>query len=119
MRDMDVVRKMVLALSTAEVPLGEVEGVSASDFILHACLLMEAELAIGTKTSSSSRPGFPNAVVLHRLTWAGYDFADQIRDDTLWQKAKEHVIQPAGSFAFGILGEFLKAEIRKRIPGLG
>jgi len=43
------------------------------------------------------------------LTWAGQDFLDAAKDDTLWKKAKETVIKPGASFTFDVLLAWLKA----------
>ena len=56
------------------------------------------------------------AALIWRLTWAGQDFADAISSDTLWCKAKENVLKPAGSWTFDVLKEWLKAEILQGLP---
>jgi len=53
-----------------------------------------------------------------RLTWEGCDFADAVRSDTLWKKAKEMVIKPTASFTFGLLKDWLKSEIAQGLPTL-
>jgi hypothetical protein len=45
------------------------------------------------------------------LTWAGQDFLDAARDDTLWKKAKETVIKPGASFTFDLLLAWLKTQV--------
>jgi len=50
-----------------------------------------------------------------RLTWNGQDFADAATDDTIWKKAKEKVLQPASSWTFALLLEYLKAEIKAKL----
>jgi len=56
--------------------------------------------------------------MVERLTWAGCEFADAVRSDTLWAKAKKEVIKPGISFTFDILKEWLKAEITQGFPTL-
>lgn len=53
---------------------------------------------------------------IKRLTWNGCNFADEIRNETLQNKAKEHVLKPNTSFSFSILKEWLKAEISQGLP---
>ena len=43
-------------------------------------------------------------------------FASAIDNDTLWRRAKENVIKPAGSWTFDVLKEWLKAEIVQGLP---
>jgi hypothetical protein len=38
-----------------------------------------------------------------------------MRDDTVWKKAKEHVLKPGASWTFDILKEWLKAEAKSRL----
>lgn len=53
--------------------------------------------------------------VVQRLTWAGHDFLDAMRDDTVWKKAKEHVLKPGASWTFDVLKEWLKAEVKAKL----
>lgn len=114
-RDMDIVRKIVLALRDSEKMLNKVEGVGDSEYLMHAQLLIEAGLADGTASKTIHNGAYPMAVMLFRLTWAGHDFADAIDDDTLWKKAKDNVIKPGVSWSFGLLGEWLKMEAKTRL----
>jgi Hypothetical protein (DUF2513) len=115
-RDMDIVRKIVLAVRGAPDVVNSVEGVSTEEFAFHAQLLEEAGLVTVALQGGEKR--IARAAVIFRLTWAGQDFADSIIDDTLWKKAKENVLKPSASWTFGILVEYLKVEIKTRIPGL-
>jgi len=115
-RDMDLIRQIVLAANASEGIVNGIEGVSKEQFAAHVQLLDEAGLLVAAINGGPKR--LPLAAVVYRLTWAGHDFADSIVDDTLWNKAKENVLKPASSWTFGILLEYLKAEIRRNIPGL-
>ncbi|WP_225783362.1 DUF2513 domain-containing protein [Xenophilus sp. Marseille-Q4582] len=118
-RDMDLIRR--IALETAALPYGEqltaLEGVAEEDFVTHVIWLQEAGLikaiaqdGVGT---SEARYAF-----VFRLTWAGCEFTDAIRDDTLWKKAKANVLKPGMSFTFDVLKEWLKTEITQGLPTL-
>ncbi len=113
-RDMDMIRRLVLALEDGY--LNQLDGVDPLEYTYHAQLLIEAGLAEGAL--APGQRGIPGAAVLWRLTWAGHDFADAIRNDTIWNSAKEKVIKPSASWTFGVLLDFLKLEIRRHIPGL-
>ena len=122
-RDMDVVRKIVLAVH--EAPLGsstsQVDGVDAKVFAAHAQLLMEAGLVqaalLGADKNNPQAPmkRIPESAIIYRLTWSGQDFADAIRDETLWNRVRSKVIKPAGSWTFGVLLDVLKSEIVTQI----
>ncbi|NMZ73412.1 DUF2513 domain-containing protein [Pseudomonas nitroreducens] len=116
-RDMDLIRKIVLVVNDLESgAINSMEGVDQFRFTYHAKLLIEAGLAEGVVTSPVN--GQFSGAKLWRLTWSGHDFADSIKDDTLWKKAKDNVIKPSASWSFNVLLEYLKFEIRRRIPGL-
>jgi len=114
-RDMDLIRRMALAI--AELPhdaqLPGLEGVDHQDFVLHAIWMQEAGLIDADVQESL---GAPPVVWINRLTWEGCEFADAVRNDTLWNKAKEHVLKPASSFTFGVVRDWLKAEIMNGLP---
>ena len=116
MRDMDLIRKIMLAARETEGVVNGIDGVDKEMFAAHVQLLDEAGLLVAAINGTSKR--LPVAAIVYRLTWSGHDFADSIIDNTLWNKAKENVIKPASSWTFGILLEYLKAEIRSNIPGL-
>lgn len=118
-RDMDLIRR--IALEVADLKFGHVlinmedEGVDAATFGIHAIWMQEAGLikaAIAEYTASDEPP----RVKISRLTWAGCEFVDAIRDDTLWQKAKVSVLKPGMSFTFDVLKEWLKTEISQGLP---
>ena len=115
-RNMDVVRKIVLALRESDEPIDHVDGIEEAQYLMHAELLIEAGLAEGEPVRYlENASSYPSAVTLTRLTWQGQDFADAIDDDTLWTKAKVKVIKPGASWTFSLLLEWLKAEARTRL----
>lgn len=114
-RDMDVVRQIVLAVRDANAAVSGVDGVEPDVFAEHVRLLEEAGLVTAAVQLAQQRI---RAAVVWRLTWAGQDFADAIKDTSLWQKAKNDVIKPAGSWTFGVLMDYLKAEITRGLPSL-
>lgn len=117
-RDMDLIRRITLAV--AALPYDEtltgLPGVDEATFGMHAMWMDEAGLikaAIHEYLDDE-----PPTAVIFRLTWAGADFADSIRDETLWNKARETVLKPTASFTFGLLRDWLSAEIREGFPTL-
>jgi hypothetical protein len=114
-RNMDIIRKIVLAVRNAENTVNSVEGITSKDFAYHAQLLEEAGLVSAAIQGQGKR--IAEAAVIFRLTWAGEDFADSIKDDSLWNKAKENIIKPSASWTFGILLQYLEFEIKRITPG--
>lgn len=115
-RDMDIIRKIILAVRQAETQVISVEGITPQQFAMHAQLLVEAGLVTAALGGDTNR--ISTSAMIYRLTWDGHEFADAIIDDTLWKKAKEIVIKPAASWTFSLLWEYLKMELRRQLPGL-
>lgn len=117
-RDMDLIRR--IALEVAELEYGYAltgqDGVSPEVFGVHAIWMVEAGLIKASiqEFMSKSAP----KVQIHRLTWTGCEFVDSIRDETVWNKAKQEVIKPGMSFTFDVLKEWLKTEITQGLPTL-
>lgn len=117
-RNMDIVRRIALATAELEygATLGELEGVDQATFGVHVMWMLEAGLIRGhVQEYQGNDP--PDAWV-NRLTWEGNEFADAVRSDTVWTKAKANVIKPSASFTFGLLKEWLSSEIRDGFPTL-
>jgi len=116
-RDMDLIRRIALAGSgDTAMPLTELDGVEKPVFVEHVALMIEAGLVDGV--AAGGRPEARGIAMMHRLTWQGHDFADSIRDESVWKSAKEKVIKPTGSWTFSLLTEVLKMEIKRHLPGL-
>lgn len=119
-RDMDLVRR--IALEVADMDFGYViasmedEGIDAATFGMHVIWMKEAGLVVASVQEFQS--GEPPKVQVRRLTWAGCELVDAIRDDTLWAKAKTSVLKPGMSFTFDVLKEWLKTEITQGLPTL-
>jgi hypothetical protein len=114
-RDMDAIRKIVLAAKDADKQITNLEGVDQQTFMNSVALLHEAGLVHAAIRESH---GTAQAALLFRLTWNGHEFADAIKDESLWNKAREVVLKPAAGWTFSILTEYLKAQILGRLPGM-
>lgn len=111
-RDMDLIRRIALAIEELppDEPLKDLPGVDAHVFVLHAQWMQEAGLVTATLHPSNGREPADFAMIW-RLTWDGCEFAEAVRSDTLWAKAKKQVIAPSSSWTFGVLTDWLKSEI--------
>lgn len=103
-RDMDLIRKILLEAEQDNSDHGLsdflIPGFTQEQIGYHVYLLKNAGLVEGYI-------GFDNGSVnvgsydINRMTFAGHDFLDAIRDDVVWTKRKEKVIE------FGV-GAFLE-----------
>ncbi|MBL8800175.1 MAG: DUF2513 domain-containing protein [Planctomycetia bacterium] len=107
---MDLVRKLVFAIE--EYPNGfapdklEVEGYTEEQIGYHLSLMLEAGLINGSDITHMGCTS-PQAMA-SSLTWAGHEFADAARSDTLWNQAKKTVKEKVGSVSIAILTEYLQ-----------
>ncbi len=117
-RDMDLIRR--IALTTADLPYGEtldsLPDVPQEAFVTHVAWLHEAGLVRATYQEGSGSSAM--YAIVFRLTWAGCEFADAVRSDTTWARAKTNVLKPGMSFTFDLLKDWLKAEIAQGLPTL-
>lgn len=61
--------------------------------------------------------GVMNGILFRRLTWAGHDFVDAVRDEDIWNKTKEGALA-AGGFSFDLVKDLAKGFIRKKVETL-
>lgn len=116
-RDMDLVRR--IALATADLPAGghlsQLNDVDQPTFNIHVEWMVEANLVKAILYPIDGQMGG----IIQRLTWEGCEFADSVRNDTLWKAAKEKVLIPSASWSFGLLREWLAEELKNGFPTLG
>jgi hypothetical protein len=58
------------------------------------------------------------AASIDRLTSAGHDFCAGIRQDTIWNKAKEHILKPGAFYGLSVLVEYVRVQVHQRVFGV-
>lgn len=116
-RDLDLVRKILLQMEAAEHgffkgPL-TIADHSDEEIGYHVFLMSQAGLVKALPDSEINSQS-PHATPIN-ITWAGHEFLEASKDDGLWNKAKTHVLKPAGGAAFDVLLEWLKSEAKQRL----
>lgn len=110
-RDMDLIRKILLwAIDEPHGYLAknpEIEGYTDEQIAYHVYLMDQAGLVEAATRDVIGIPS-PDGTIIS-VRWAGYEFADATRDDTIWRRAMKSVLSEGRSFSFEILKEFLKA----------
>lgn len=117
-RDMDLVRELLLLIEKeidpaedTESPPAALEGRTHDEIVYHLTIMAEAGFLIG-------EPALSNAFFTDRMTWAGHDFLDGVRDEAAWKKTKDGA-QQIGSWTVGVLVDLAKAyakqEAKKRL----
>lgn len=119
-RDMDLVREIILALEdhptgyATDAPLA-FPGFTEAQVGYHVLIMGEAEL-LTVDEMTAFGDSTPNAVPV-RLTWAGHEFADAVRNDTVWNNTKAR-IGAAGSATLKVWVEVASKFMLQQI-GLG
>src|SRR4051794_6133972 len=107
---MDLLRKIVLAVEdhqgagTWGAHIATIDGYTKEQIGHHCYLLCSAGLADGI--DATPRNGTVAYLIKH-LTFAGHDFADASRNDTIWGRAKKMVTEKAGGAAFEVFKQVL------------
>lgn len=89
-RNWDVIRKILIqveALPSEDDTLGSdaITGVIPELAAYHMRLLIEAGLLEGGCRNATAAPW----CYVSRMTWAGHEFLDAVRRDTIWNKLRE------------------------------
>lgn len=116
-RDFELIRKILLEAEgfppgTSGFHVNFPDEYSDSLVNEHAEILIDAGLLDGKVLRGAA--GL-SAVMILKLTWAGHDFLEASRDDTIWAKAKKLTVEKGGGITFDLLLAWLKKEGAERL----
>jgi hypothetical protein len=105
-RDMDLVRKIMFAVEEADPEtlrrkLLSIEGYDAATVAYHVKLMQQADLVEAHVVEPDNQP--PQFAMVYGLTWAGHDWLDATRNETVWAKTKQWVAEKGGGASFDVL----------------
>lgn len=106
-RDMDLCRAVLQQIEQKPPDYNppmvlRIEAYSNAEIGYHVLLLHEAGLLYAEQVPPPSPMPFGDWKPF-RLTWQGHEFLEVARNDTLWQKAKNIVLEKVGSLSFEAL----------------
>ncbi len=118
-RDMDLIRNILLTIERCDdVPPKMLRNDSFLDLCdnpqvisLHIELLIEAGYLESKSTLTID--GLKNFEI-SRITFAGYEYLDTVRDPKVWRNVKDKISKLGGA-AFDIILELAKAEVTKEL----
>lgn len=121
-RDMDLVRKIMLAVEASERPLDSslirIGGYTGEMITEHMRLLNEAGLIEGISAYSVEHK---LKWIELRLTWNGHDFLDAARNESIWTETVTEVRRKSGAVPFevlkGLLMEVARESVRPAADG--
>ena len=120
-RDMDLARRILLEVEADPKTTGfgyrrvDIEGHDQAEVSYHIRLLSDAGLLEAKSLSTTA--GLDWRVI--RLTYAGHEFLEASRKDTLWQKAKSTVLEKTGGLSFEVLKAVLLKLATDAVTGGG
>jgi DNA-binding transcriptional ArsR family regulator len=118
-RDMELIRKLLLKLESHPSERGDVfsivppddavavYGYTDDEIAYHLDLLSEA----GLIDSPGSQP--MGGVTFARLSWAGHDFLDSVREEETWTKTKSG-LRAIGGYSFDIVKDLATGYIKAK-----
>jgi len=112
-RDMDLIREILRAVEACEDSYGInspiIGGHSENQIAYHLRLLVDGGLIEAKDVAGGFQQ--EDEYIGINLTWNGQDFLNAARDDSLWKKAKESVIDSGVGFTVQSLLAWLKAQL--------
>jgi hypothetical protein len=113
-RDMEIIRSILLNVEADKYPYGgnvRLDGVSDEVCAKHVELIFDAGLAVGRihKTDFHGTVG----ASIDRLTSQGHDFCEGIRNNTIWNKVKEHILKPGVTYTLSLIVEYVKVQVQQ------
>lgn len=115
---MDLIRQILIDAESRNFENGEPHELfkaSTPDEAYQIALMKDNGLVEGDVTTTNL---IPSEATIYRLTWAGHDFLDAARNDTIWKKAKDTFLKPGVSWTFSLLVEWLKQEAHNKVFGI-
>jgi len=112
---MELVRELLLSVEADRNFTSLVAKYTEEVVIGHVEILLDANLLVG-KVRRDLR-WIPGSAVVQRLTWAGHEFLDNARNDTVWRKVMAKIKEKALSVSFDIVGELLKDGVAALVAG--
>ena len=116
-RDMDLVRQIMFQIEEKSNGISlidiKVDGHTNEEIAYHVMILDEAGLVKAKNTTTHQ--GFDYTPTT--LTWKGHEFIEAARNDKIWNKAKDTMIEKAGGIVFDVLTNLLTSLASKAVLG--
>lgn len=120
-RDMGLMRLLLLKLEELDEDGQSIYHYSSDDLQIDGYTWPQVnyhyDLAVKAGLVDMGGSGIMNGILFRRLTWAGHDFVDAVRDEDIWNKTKEGALA-AGGFSFDLVKDLAKGFIRKKVETL-
>jgi hypothetical protein len=105
---MDLIREILLEMEAGKdgfTPPIMLKDYSEEEIGYHCLLLSEADLILAADSTSISSMT-PTAIPI-RITWSGYEFLDNARDERIWSRAKQSISSASFSVWTSVLTKYV------------
>lgn len=113
-RDMDLVRKILLAIEESEDPFFssslQIDGYTDKEIGYHVRIMVDGGLVDAKDSSTFQGEDF----LIHGLTWQGHEFLDAARNDTVWNEVKNNLKGQFYTLPFAVVKDLLVAYIKTK-----
>jgi DNA-binding transcriptional regulator GbsR (MarR family) len=114
-RDMDLVRQILVAVDDATTTQGlrniKIEGYSKEQISYHVRLLANADFMDAVNFHGDNKDHW----IPRNLTWEGHELLDTIRNESVWNEAKERFKEQFVSMPFQILVPLLMQILKQQV----
>ncbi len=123
-RDMSLVREILLEIEKGHMDVVDGLDYPKEEIVYHVKImndfgLIEADVQDVSTLASMERVEYALGPIAG-LTWEGYDFLDDVRDETVWRKTSAHIKKTTGTASFEMVKEVAKTFVREILfSGLG
>ena len=116
-RNMELVRELLLRVEAEQGFDSLTSKYSQEEIVGHVEILLDAKLLDGKVYHALS--GGPGSAHIQRLIWAGHEFLDNARNDTVWNKAISIIKDKSVSVSFDVLASLLKSLVSSSLSWNG
>ncbi len=117
-RDMDLVRKILLAVEADERP-DSISGYDSEAIKYNQALAIEAGLVEGrVLNDNSNATQVPSAVYIKKLTWQGHEFIDLMKKSEVWETIQREFKEASFATILKVGRDLAEGWAKKRVNQL-
>lgn len=114
-RDSELLRLLLLEIEKAEIPLASddiaIRGYDSNEIAYHAALLSD----VGFVECAEAVSPLGGCYVIKRITMHGHDFLEVLRDDAVWELARDRMQEYCGFFSACLAYDVAVKALRKKL----
>ena len=117
-KNMEIIRDILLELEASTEVKPEIKNQDSELVRYNMALLIEAKLVDGTISKGLSLSQAPMGVWLHKLTWEGHEFLDNLREESVWNKIKDEFQDASLNTVTSVAKKLAEGYAKKKVEEL-